>query len=352
MNKSNVSYLEPATETLRKWDEWEILLLVILICAIIGNTFMIIIMRSNRMRKTNESLLAIIISALNIFSLLIKFLVSLQKIYRIPIYNACILVQFVLPQILVWEIYWLLLILTVERYFFVVKRFKVYWMLSRKNCIIIVLSMFAIFSTLSSTQAICLEYHEKKSHYCVIKNSSQLFGTTNNLSFCLIYMKNVFPWIKSTLMSWIPWTFFNILILMNVFDCNTRHGNVLVVPKEQIMKYSELGYSWTQLNTLKEKRTDSENSTTKKSKLSEKCQVTLVLCIISSTFFLLTAPFTILEVIRKVNHNNEYIKSIVSTRSMHRMGHFLLDFMHLTLFIFYFAFSHGFRSELKILLNI
>jgi hypothetical protein len=336
----NQSSPKSTTETFRSWDKWEIFLLVLLIFGIFGNTLMVILMRSERMRRTNESLLNVLIGVLNISFLLIKFLVNLQKIYKIRIYSACIIFHFVLPQIIAWEVYWLIVLLTIERYMLIARPFEISWIKSRSSFKSIVVSMLVAFSILSSTQAICLKYDEKKPYYCSIREKE---NTTDTQDVCSIYMKNIFIWIKSPLMSWVPWAILNVLIILNMCKFKSQNDNQISNDRESVT-------NWTQLNSIFQtsikNRNKHVNATVRKIKLSKKNQITIVLCIISFTFFILTGPFTILEVLRKMKLDDT-LKNTLTNRTLHRFSHFLLDLLHVSNFIFYFIFSHGFRLELS-----
>ena len=356
---ANHSLLNSATQIFRNWDIWEILLLVLFIFGTIGNSLTIIVMRSKRMRKRNESLLISTISILDMSLLTIKLFVNLQKINKIPIYSFCVLIQFVLPQIVAWQVYWLIVVVTIERYIAVSKPFQVNLLMSKMRCKMIIVTLFIIFTILSSTQAACLKYNEKKPHYCIVKEVVIFENSSKKTDICMVYMKNVFPWIKSALMSWIPWVpalVFNILILISLNKSkkmrevitimsngkNRRHDFNSMSPMNSRVELCQNG----DLKCLLHKKSNILSQLKGlKRELKEK-QITITLCTISFTFILFTAPFTIFEVVRKIS-DDKSVTAFLNSRDMHRLGHFLLDCLHVTNFIFYCVFARGFRSELR-----
>lgn len=183
------------TAQARSWDIWETNLLVLLIFGCIGNTLTIMVMRTKRMRSTNAALFLTCMAVADICVLLLKFLVNMQKLYRIPVYNVCILVRIV-PETAAFISYWLIITTTAERSVAVWYPLKVTEIFSRRRCFIIIIILVSFFVLLSSTQAFCLQYYAKKPYYCIIKGDEN--GT------CQIYINHVYPWIKSAFMSWLP----------------------------------------------------------------------------------------------------------------------------------------------------
>jgi hypothetical protein len=299
------------------------------------------------MKKRNESLFITTISVLDMSLLMIKFFANLQKINKIPIYSACIITQNVLPQIVAWQVYWLIVVVTIERYIAVAKPLEVSILMSKKRCKTIIITLFIIFTILSSTQGVCLKYNEKRPHYCALKEMIVFKNSTDQVDICMIYMKHVFPYIKSALMSWIPALIFNILILISLKKSKKLRDGITVsngIKRNQNMSPKTSKNDNLQLN-MNKKGNIINRLKAYKQELKEK-QITITLCTISFTFILFTAPFTIFEVIRKASHDKNLIQ-FLNSRDMHRLGHFLLDCLHVTNFIFYCVIARGFRSELK-----
>ena len=302
------------------------------------------------MRKRNESLFITTISVLDMSLLMIKFFANLQKINKVPIYSACIITQYVLPQIVAWQVYWLIVVVTIERYIAVAKPLEVNLLLSKNRCKTIIITLFIIFTILSSTQGVCLKYNEKRPHYCALKQIIVFKNSTNQVDICMIYMKHVFPYIKSALMSWIPWIpalIFNILILISLKKSKKLRDGI--TNSNGIKKRQEISPKNSKIENLQLNMNKKGNLLNRlkgyKQELKEK-QITITLCTISFTFILFTAPFTIFEVVRKASNDKNVIQ-FLNSRDIHRLGHFLLDCLHVTNFIFYCVIARGFRSELK-----
>ena len=357
-NLSVQSQSTVVTETYRNWDIWEKLLLALLIFGTIGNILTIIVMRSKRMRKSNESLFITTIAILDMSLLMIKFFVNMQKIYRIKIYSACIYIQYVVPQTIAWLVYWLIVVVTIERYIAVSKPFDVVALMSKKRCKFIILGLLIFFTALS-TQAICLKSDPKRPHYCTLDTFILYKNTTKSVDICSIYMKSVFPWIKSALMSWIPWLpalIFNILILVSLSKSKKLRNKIITIPNSRNGRNLE-SMKCTEMSSLHGGRpiNSSINGENKKTniisrlkfyrqELKEK-QITITLCTISFTFILFTAPFAIIELMRKISLSKN-LKTFFNNRDLHRVGHFLLDCLHVTNFIFYCVIARRFRLEL------
>jgi hypothetical protein len=366
-NLTNQNTTQITEFSYRKWDVWEKLLLTLLIFGTIGNLLTIAVMRSKKMCKTHESLIITCISISDISLLSIKFFVNMQKMYRIPIFNACIFIHYVLPQIIAWFVYWLIVVITIERFIAVSNPFHVNILFSKKRCRCVILTLFCIFTVLSSTQAVCLRGSKRQPYYCSIRKL-ELFS--NSTDVCLSYMKNIFPWIKSALMSWIPWILafiFNFLIVFSLRKAERLRRIISILPRVRSNNSIELlsrNASMTRLNSLITSYGCSESQSsyrkilnTRKIKmlnnlklyqrdLKEK-QITITLCTISFSFLLFTAPYTIFELMRNLNGN-----AVFNNRDLHRFVLFLLDCLHVTNFIFYCLIGKRFRKELKRFLKI
>lgn len=371
----------------RPWDVWEILLLFMLLFGAIGNILTIIVMRSKHMRQTNESLIITFISTSDIGLLLIKFIVNMQKMYKLKIYNLCILIHFILPQALAWLIHWLIVILIMQRCIAVLKPMQVNILFSKKRCRIIMFSMITFFIALSCTQAFCLEYNKKSPQFCVLKytqikilisnNSTKKISTFSTDDMCGLYMNVVFLWLKISLMSFAPCTLstiFNIIMIKSLIKSNRfrrKHSslffketpsinkkNSLILIEQQQPKKQQLIYKQAK-SIVKQQDELGNNINIKLKSISHdyvntleknERQITITLFLISVTFILFTMPFTIYEIIRKTESLYLKYKHILKYRHLHRFVHFLLDCLHSTNFILFCLVGERFRKQLKLIL--
>jgi hypothetical protein len=179
----------------RPWDFGEITLLILLIFGTIGNMLTIMVMRTKRMRNSNASMFIISMAISDIILLVLKFTANMIKIYRMPIYNFCIIIQ-VIPQAASFISVWLIVITSAERTCAVLTPLKVAYLFSKKHCKVIMSLMFAFFITLSGTTSVCIHYSKAQPYYCQIRGNKE--------GKCFIYYTYIFPWLKSAFGSWIP----------------------------------------------------------------------------------------------------------------------------------------------------
>ncbi|RMZ98922.1 growth hormone secretagogue receptor type 1 [Brachionus plicatilis] len=179
----------------REWDFGEISLLILVIFGAVTNFLTVIVMTRKRMRSSNASLYIVYIAVCDFIVLLLRFLANMIKLYRIAIYNFCILNQIV-AQAASFISVWLILATSAERTAAVIFPLKVTHIFSRKRSKKIILGLVLIFVFISSTVSFCIEYSRAQPHYCQIKGS--LNGT------CFKYYTLIFPWFRSALGSWIP----------------------------------------------------------------------------------------------------------------------------------------------------
>jgi hypothetical protein len=193
----------------RPWDFGEITLLILLIFGTMGNMLTIMVMRTKRMRNSNASMFIISMAMSDIILLVLKFTANMIKIYRMPIYNFCILIQ-VIPQAASFISVWLIVITSAERTCAVLTPLKVAYLFSKKNCKVIMALMFAFFITLSGTTSVCIHYSRTQPYYCQIRGSKE--------GRCFVYYTYVFPWLKSAFGSWIPSVIGIVLNLVIIFE--------------------------------------------------------------------------------------------------------------------------------------
>lgn len=187
----------PATKMspFRPWDYADVALLLLLVFGLVGNALTIVIMNSRRMRRSNAALFIICMAFSDILLLVLKFTSNMIKIYRLPIYNACIYIQ-VLSQASSFMSAWLVVITSAERAVAVITPFRVAHIFSKKHCQYIMIGLLAFFISLSSTITFCIEYKPSQPYYCQIKGEFE--------GKCFVYYNYIFPWLRSSLFSWIP----------------------------------------------------------------------------------------------------------------------------------------------------
>lgn len=208
--------------TIRPWDVWEYGSLILLITALIGNTLTIIVMRSKRLKFSNTTLFLICLAISDICVLTIKFFINMQKIYKVPVYEFCVLVK-ILPDMISFTSYWLIITTTIERSIAVSKPFEVSQILTKKKCLFIVFIIIIVSSLVSSTQAFCLKSLSNQPYFCGIKGS--LTGP------CRYYMNSVYPGIRSAVICWIPSliaVIFNSFIIKELTKASKQRENIVL----------------------------------------------------------------------------------------------------------------------------
>ena len=321
---------------IRPWDVWEYCLLILLIFALIGNTLTILIMRSKKMRTTNTALFLTFMAFADMFVLALKFTVNMQKLYQIPVYEICILIQ-ILPDIAALSSYWLIIITTLERCIAVWYPLKIAQIMTRRRCILLIFILICLLTLLSSTQIVCLKSLPLTPHFCGIKGS--ITGS------CRIYLKNVYPWIKSVLMSWLPGVLgiiLNLLIIISLAKASKQRENIAIRMPTYKQRNSEVEI--LQENNGQFKKVHFKSV---KMQISKERQITIMLCTVSITFVLFTFPYAVFELLRKLNPTVPAFKS----RFTHRAVLFILDCLHSTNFILYCLTGKKFRDELKNILR-
>lgn len=351
----------------REWDFGEISLLILVIFGAVTNFLTVIVMTRKRMRSSNASLYIVYIAVCDFIVLLLRFLANMIKLYRIAIYNFCILNQIV-AQAASFISVWLILATSAERTAAVIFPLKVTHIFSRKRSKKIILGLVLIFVFISSTVSFCIEYSRAKPHYCQIKGS--LNGT------CFKYYTLIFPWFRSALGSWIPSVLgfiFSLIIIKALSNASivrksiTNQMYVKFRPmniENQIFKSNESSrlFKLEEFKLLLMKKNHSYNSSytadgslaSKRSsswrtlsslysiQLKER-QISIMLLTISISFVLLTFPYSIFDLFRKFGLKSNFLKNRVLLRSVM----FLIDLNHSTNFVLFCLTARRFRIELK-----
>ena len=144
-------------------------------------------MRRKKMKKTNTASFLTCLAFADIIVLTLKFLVFLQKCYKIPLYNFCVLVN-ILPDIATYTSTWLIIITTIERYIAVSYPLKIAQIVTKIRCLILVAIVISFFSLLSFTQFFCLEARLDRPYYCRVKG----FNGTGPYFY---YFRTIYPYL-------------------------------------------------------------------------------------------------------------------------------------------------------------
>jgi hypothetical protein len=296
----------------RSWDIWEAGLLLLFLLGLIGNILTMIVFRNKSLRKTNESIVITSLSINDICFLFFKLLANMQKLYNIPIYSSCLLLQHILPQIFAWMTPWLIVMTTIERSFAVIMPLQVSSIFTEKLCFLTICCLSLGFILLSSTQAICLELSVEFPYYCKIKGQ---YGGK-----CFNFINIVFSWFKSALMSWIPCL---IVIMLNIFI-----AIYLQKASKKRKIYTNSFICQTIAHPLKD---------------FKKNAVNFRLILISIIFVLLTLPYSTFDLLRKLGFNIKFLRN----RNAQRFVMFLLDCLHATNFLVYCVVCQKFRKHLN-----
>lgn len=324
---------------IRPWDKFDTSLAVLFCIGLIGNILTIAVFRSKSMRNNNEALFLTTMSTADIFFLFTKFISNIQKLYHIPIYNFCIYLQFVIPQAVAWISPWLIVLTTIERTVAVWKPMRVTSIFSRRLCVLLILFICLFYISLSSTQALCLTYSPQQPYYCQHKGKEG--------SYCHRYLVSVFPWLKSSLMSWLPCLIALILNTIIIFTLYKASKKRKLITQFSISSHGTINGRCSSNGIERAKKRPALNK--KNSSIIEvqmvikEHHITITLLAISLTFILLTLPYSTFELLRKLKINLDILKDRHALRSVM----FLLDCLHAINFILYCLTGARFRHALE-----
>jgi hypothetical protein len=270
-------------------------------------------MRNKKMKNTNAALFLSLVAFMDVAVLFFKLLANMFKIYKVKVYYGCIFIQYVLPEITALISGWLIILISLERCCAVLYPLQVASIFSRKRCVYIILSLILLFILIPNTQSICLTYSKNRPFFCDIRGNQN--GT------CFNYVRSIYPLMRSLMMSWIP-----------IVLCITLNTIIIFSLIKSSKKRAEI--SSKNVNSIR------NNSLVQ---LMKENQITIILCIISVSFVLLTLPFSIFEVSRKTGLIN--IKHY-NARLIQRFVMILLEILHAINF-FYCLTGKKFRDSLK-----
>ena len=263
--------------------------------------------------------------------LISKFLASIFKIYHINIYNFCILSYIIIPQSASFISVWLIMITTAERTAAVVVPLKVSSIFSKTRCKILITCMIVFFLIITCIAGFSLEYNQKKPYLCDIKVGN----------FYIYYFDQIFPVLKSLFGSWLPSLIaisLNTTIIVYLYKASKERKNIS--QKSSNINEVELSASVNESNVKAPK----SNSNTNKEK-----QITIMLLAISISFVVLTMPYSLFELFRKLLNENTFHQIIPANkvRIFQRATLLLIDLNHSLNFFFYVLTAERFRVELK-----
>jgi hypothetical protein len=309
---SNLSSTTPSNQivTYRPWDFGEIGLLIMLIFGSVGNFLSISVMQNKRMRNTNAALFVTCMAISDTILLLAKFIGNMIKLYRISMIA-------------------------------VLRPLKVGIIFSKKRCQLIIILMILFFFALSSSISICISYSVQQPYYCQIKGSQN--GT------CFSYYTYVFPWIKSSLGSWMPSLLgicFNLVIICELYRASRERETITNAKSHNNKNLGSSNLLQVQQNLVSKSRSNldlsKQNGGGGGGGHRKERQITVMLLTISIAFIVFTLPYSTYELLRKLGVKFKWLKN----RNVMRACMLLMDLNHSTNFIFYCLTAQKFRKAL------
>ena len=241
-----------------------------------------------------------------------KFLSNVSKIHHLNVYEFCVLIYIIIPQTANYTSVWIKIFMAIERTAIIVFPFKKIF--SRKTCKIIIACIILIFLLLASTAGFCSHYDKKKPYLCIIKG--------DNGSIYEFYFHSVYQIIKSTLESWLPSIIdliFTFIMILEIRNLSNRRRIIITSNRS------------SSLRNQKDR------------------QLTMMLLATSISFFLLTLPYSLFELDRKLFDCKTLYLFVdkKNLRKLQRTCLFLVDLNHSTNLIFYFICAETFRNKLN-----
>ena len=200
----------------RPWDFGDWSLLILFIFGTLGNGLSILVINKKRMRNTNATLFVTGIAIADTILLFFKLISNMVKIYRINVYDLCVIIQ-TIPQAAMFVSIWLIMIMSCERMVAVRYPLQVATIFSKFRCKIVISIMVLFFAIFTLFFAICMEHVVKQPYYCQIKGFQN--GT------CFAYHSYIFPLFKSAFSSWFPSILgivLNILIVYELYSATKQ----------------------------------------------------------------------------------------------------------------------------------
>jgi hypothetical protein len=204
------------------------------------------------------------------------------------------------------------MITTAERTAAVVVPLKVSSIFSKTRCKILITCMILFFLIITCIAGFSSEYNQKKPYLCVIKEGK----------FYMYYFHHIFPIIKSLFGSWLPSLIaisLNTTIIVYLYKASKERKNIS--QKSSNINEAELSTSVNESNVKASK----SSSNTNKEK-----QITIMLLAISVSFVVLTMPYSLFELFRKLLNENTFHHIIPANkvRIFQRATLLLIDLNH------------------------
>ncbi len=244
--------------------------------------------------------------------------------YRIPIYDFCIPLR-VLAHSASFISIWLIIITSAERTVAVCLPLKVQTIFSKARCKTIILVTCLSFLGLSSTLAVCIHHSRCRPYYCDIR------GERNGK--CYVYHNYIFPWFTSIFGSWLPSLLgmtLNLIIIKALYKAAQSRKTItsqssLTKRRESFVRLEQIDMDKDKINSRNNfakrswpskksfKFTMNDNTALVNNQSKEK-QITIMLLTISFSFILLTLPYAIFELLRKLDVGFRILKSRYAMR--------------------------------------
>ena len=185
---------------------------------------------------------------------------------------------------------WIVLFSSAERTAAVKYPLNVAQIFSRKRCIYMIMAVFCIFlSVTSSFQLMCFEFSEAK-HHC------QIYGGINGTCF---KVHTYYVLYRSTISTWLPiviGTCLNSTIVVLIYRAHNKRQQMTVENNQRSGSYDS-SVNTSQLlicnNGLK-------HGDKKRREDQKELQITIMLLMISISFIVLTLPYSLFELLRKL----------------------------------------------------
>jgi hypothetical protein len=206
----------------------------------------------------------------------------------------------------------LVIIVTLERTISVVYPHKLKEIFSKKKCKIIIICIVIVILIITSSAGFCCQYYRPKPYLCSL----------NDKDNCKYYFNNIYQIFKILLGSWLPSLFgfclnTTFIIFLNRISSNRR----------------KLFQMHTTTTTINKKET----------------QISIMILAISISFLILTIPYSLFELMRKLVEPEifNYFIPKHKVRYFQRATLLLIDLDHSTNFLFYVLSAERFRNQLK-----
>lgn len=311
---------------LRPLDFFDYALMLLFLVGLFCNILSILVLRSKRVCNSNTYIFIVFMAISDIVFLLFKNLSNLIKIYMVPVYNMCIVINIV-PEVALFLSAWMMILISVERAIAVILPLKVNSVFSKARCILISLFILSIFLLVSIGPCYCLQYSTKYPFFCAING-----GQDGN---CILFYKYIYSFYKTLVGGILPTIIIialNTTIIYSLYAANRARKSLM-----SSIKSRENGSSRSSNNEY-------SKSNDKFVVLARERQITLMLITLMLYFIVLSFPFFLYDITRKMNvlSNQDWFRN----RTLARAIYLPIDILHATNILCFFFGSQRFRREL------